>query len=308
MGMEDPAVVAAVGHAPFSVRWTATLTPPATGDYELTVRTGVWNQTATARLWLDGRDVTDSEGLQPRRGDGVRAVVKLQRGQRHALRLEYRQPGAGGTLQLRWLPPAEAALSEARALVEQSDVAVVFVGLSSELEGEEMLDVDIPGFRGGDRTSLDLPGPQERLLQAAIATGKPVVVVLTSGSAISAVSAAEGAGAMLVAWYGGEEAGTAIADVLAGVENPAGRLPVTFYRGVEQLPPFTEYAMVGRTYRYFEGEPLYPFGLGLSYSTFAYSELVVRRSPTGAEIRATMVMCGLSILLNHSARRRKMST
>jgi beta-glucosidase len=93
---------------------------------------------------------------------------------------------------------------------------------------------------------------------------------------------------MLVAWYGGEEAGTAIADVLAGVENPAGRLPVTFYRGVEQLPPFTEYAMVGRTYRYFEGEPLYPFGLGLSYSTFAYSELVVRRSPTGAEIRATV--------------------
>ena len=141
------------------------------------------------------------------------------------------ETGAGGTIQLAWTPPADATLSEAKALAKGSDVAVVFVGLRPELEGEEMRGVNIPGFIGGDRTSLDLPEPQETLVKAAIATGKPVVVVLTSGSAVAVRSAAEGAGAaLLAAWYGGEEAGTAIAETLAGVNNPAGRLPVTFYR------------------------------------------------------------------------------
>ena len=172
--------------------------------------------------------------------------------------------------------------------MKDSDVAIVFVGLSSELEGEEMRGVNIPGFLGGDRTSLDLPEPQEKLVKALIATGKPVVVVLTSGSAISANYAAQHANALLAAWYGGEEAGTAIAETLAGANNPAGRLPVTFYKSVDQLPPFTDYAMKGRTYRYFKGEPLYPFGFGLSYSTFAYSGLHAKRTPKGAEIRATV--------------------
>jgi beta-glucosidase len=159
--------------------------------------------------------------------------------------------------------------------------------LSSELEGEEMA-VDIPGFLGGDRTSLDLPEPQEKLLKAAIATGKPVVVVLTSGGAVAVTSAAEHAAALVAGWYGGEEAGTAIAETLAGVNNPAGRLPVTFYKSVDQLPPFRDYAMKGRTYRYFDGEPLFPFGFGLSYSTFEYSGLLTKRTAGGAEIRATV--------------------
>ena len=191
-------------------------------------------------------------------------------------------------MQLGWIPPAGAALAEAEALVKDSDVAVVFIGLSSELEGEEMPGVNIPGFLGGDRTSLDLPEPQENLVKAAIATGKPVVVVLTSGSAIAANYAAEHAGALLAAWYGGEEAGTAIAEILAGVSNPAGRLPVTFYKSVDQLPPFTDYAMKGRTYRYFKGEPLYSFGFGLSYSTFTYSGLSAKRTSKGATIQATV--------------------
>lgn len=297
MGMEDPALVAAVGLESYSVRWTATLTPPATGDYELAVRTGMWNWTATARLFLDDKELAVGTGPTtqmtstqatpgPRRG--LNARVPLERGRKYRLRVEYRQPGARGTMQLRWVPPPAAALSEAEALMKDSDVALVFVGLSSELEGEEMRGVNIPGFLGGDRTSLELPEPQERLVKAAIATGKPVVVVLTSGSAIAASSAAKGARALLQAWYGGEEAGTAIADILTGVSNPAGRLPVTFYRGVEQLPPFTDYAMKGRTYRYFKGEPLYPFGHGLSYSAFAYSAPVAKRTPAGAEIRATV--------------------
>jgi beta-glucosidase len=214
--------------------------------------------------------------------------VQLEGGRRYVLSVEYRQPGAGGTLQLGWIPPAAAALAEAVTLVRDSDVAIVFVGLSSELEGEEMRGVRIPGFLGGDRTSLDLPEPQERLVKAAIATGKPVVVVLTSGSAVAATSAAEHAAALVAAWYGGEEAGTAIAETLAGVNNPAGRLPVTFYRSVDQLPPFTDYAMKGRTYRYFKGEPLYAFGFGLSYSTFQYSGLSAKRTAKGAEVRATV--------------------
>jgi beta-glucosidase len=218
----------------------------------------------------------------------VRVRVALEADRTYALRVEYRQKGAGGTIQLAWTPPAAATLSEAVALAKGSDVAVVFVGLSSELEGEEMRGVNIPGFLGGDRTSLDLPELQERLVKATIATGKPVVVVLTSGSAVAVRSAAEGASAVLAAWYGGEEAGTAIAETLAGVNNPAGRLPVTFYRSVDQLPPFTDYAMKGRTYRYFKGEPLYPFGFGLSYSTFEYSGLLARRTAKGAEIRATV--------------------
>jgi beta-glucosidase len=218
----------------------------------------------------------------------VRVRVALLAGRKYALRVEYRQTGAGGTIQLAWTPPADASLSEAVAVAKGAEVALVFVGLSSELEGEEMRRVDIPGFRGGDRTSLDLPEPQENLVKAIVATGKPVVVVLTSGSALSANFAAERAAAVLAAWYGGEEAGTAIAETLAGVSNPAGRLPVTFYKSVEQLPPFTDYAMKGRTYRYFTGEPLYPFGFGLSYSTFEYSGLVARRTASGAEVRATV--------------------
>ncbi len=298
MGMGDPAVVEAVGQSGYSIRWATTLRPPATGDYELTVRTGMWNRTATARLFVDEREIslsaapstrmTSAQALPVRRRESVRALLKLQQGQAYAVRVEYRQPGAGGSLQLRWVPPAAAALSEALALIERSDVAVVLVGLSAELEGEELREVDIPGFRGGDRTSLDLPAPQEKLVQAAVATGKPVVVVLASGSALAASFAAERAGALLAAWYGGEEAGSALAEILSGASNPAGRLPVTFYRGVDQLPPFSDYAMRGRTYRYFEGKPLFPFGFGLSYSRFAYSGLVAERTPEGARVRATV--------------------
>ncbi len=210
-GMEDPAVVAAVGHEKYSLRWTARLTPPATGEYELAVRTGMWNWTATARLFLDDRELSVGSGpttqatstqAAPGPRGPVRARVPLEGGREYAVRVEYRQPGSGGTLQLGWIPPAAAALAEAEALVMDSDVAIVFVGLSSELEGEELRGVNIPGFRGGDRTSLDLPEPQEKLVDAAIATGKPVVVVLTSGCAVAVTKAAERASAVLAAWYG----------------------------------------------------------------------------------------------------------
>jgi beta-glucosidase len=298
LNMEDPAVMAAIGREKYSVRWTGTLTPPATGEYRLMVRAGFGRRAALPRVFLDDKEL-DFGGppagqptpaqMAPGAFRIPQAQVQLEGGRKYALRMEYRHTGwPGGGAQLAWIPPAAALLAEAEKIVKDSDVAIAFVGLNSQLEGEEMRWVNIPGFLGGDRTSLDLPEPQEKLVEAAIATGKPVIVVLTSGSAISANYAAEHAGALLQAWYGGEEAGTAIAETLAGVNNPAGRLPVTFYKSVDQLPPFTDYAMKGRTYRYFKNDPLYGFGFGLSYSSFRYSGLSAKRTPKGAEIRATV--------------------
>jgi beta-glucosidase len=297
--MEDAAVLAAVGREKYSIRWTGTLTPPATGEYSLSFRAGFGFRAAQSQVFLDGKELdfnapppgpsAPATGTLPPGLRRTREVkVQLDGGRSYALRVEYRQTGSGGAARLGWIPPASALLAEADKVVKDSDVAIVCVGLSSELEGEEMRWLNVPGFAGGDRTSLDLPEPQENLVKAAIATGKPVIVVLTSGSAISANHAAEHATALLEAWYGGEETGSVIAETLAGVNNPAGRLPVTFYKSVDQLPPFTDYAMKGRTYRYFKGEPLYPFGFGLSYSVFAYSGLNAKRTQTGAEVHATV--------------------
>jgi beta-glucosidase len=157
---------------------------------------------------------------------------------------------------------------------QNADVVLAVVGITSELEGEEM-NVNEPGFKGGDRTSLDLPEPEEKLLEALAGAGKPLVVVLTNGSALAVNWANAHANAILDAWYPGEEGGAAVAQTLSGRNNPAGRLPVTFYTDVSQLPPFEDYGMKGRTYRYFTGTPLYPFGYGLSYTKFSYSKLTV---------------------------------
>jgi beta-glucosidase len=185
-----------------------------------------------------------------------------------------------------------SSAAEAVAAARDADVVVAVVGITSELEGEEM-QVNVEGFKGGDRTSLDLPKPELDLLEAVAATGKPLVVVLTNGSALGVNWAQEHANAILEAWYPGEEGGAAVAETLSGRNNPGGRLPVTFYKDVSQLPPFEDYAMKGRTYRYFEGTPLYPFGYGLSYTTFSYGELRVLNEavnagdPVAAEVTVT---------------------
>jgi beta-glucosidase len=297
MEMEPSDVVAAVGRDTYSIRWTATLTPVASGDYQLIVRTNRWNRTGRARLFLDDRELEfgggpgaqlTSTAAAPSSRRPRLATARLEAGHPYRVRVEFRQTGTGGMIQLAWIPPADGALAEAERVVKDADVAVVCVGLSGDLEGEEMPGLSIPGFRSGDRTSLDLPEPQEALVKTVIATGKPVIVVLTSGSAVALNYAATHAKAILAAWYGGEEAGSAIGETLSGASNPAGRLPVTFYTGADQLPPFTGYAMRGRTYRYFTGTPLYPFGSGSSYSTFAYSGLSAKRTATGAEIRVVV--------------------
>src|SRR4030095_11662301 len=163
------------------------------------------------------------------------------------------------------------------------------LGISPSVEGEEM-DVKTEGFRGGDRTDIVLPKPQEDLIKEVHALGKPVVLVLLGGSALAVNWANDNVPAILDAWYPGEEGGTAIADVLFGDYNPGGRLPVTFYKSIAQLPPFTEYGMQGRTYRYFKGEPLYPFVFGLSYTSFKYGglKLSAGKVKAGAPVKVSV--------------------
>ncbi|OLD59090.1 MAG: glycosyl hydrolase [Gemmatimonadetes bacterium 13_1_20CM_69_28] len=168
--------------------------------------------------------------------------------------------------------PAETLAAEAVNAARQADAVVLFLGLTARMEGEEM-PLQIEGFRGGDRTRIDLPASQQRLLERVCAVGKPTVLVLLNGSALAVNWAQEHVLAIVEAWYPGQAAGSAIADVLFGDYNPGGRLPVTFYRSVDDLPSFDDYHMAGRTYRFFGGSPLYPFGHGLSYTTFAYKNL-----------------------------------
>ncbi|MBO4468743.1 MAG: glycoside hydrolase family 3 C-terminal domain-containing protein, partial [Bacteroidales bacterium] len=170
--------------------------------------------------------------------------------------------------------PAAPVASLLKAL-EGIDVVVFAGGISPRLEGEEM-PVDVPGFRGGDRTSLELPSVQRELLAALHQAGKKVVLVNFSGSAMGLEPETQSCDAILQAWYPGEEGGTAIAEVLLGEVSPSGKLPLTFYRNVEQLPDFEDYNMRGRTYRFFKGDPLFPFGFGLSYTSFEYGSAAVR--------------------------------
>ena len=247
----------------FSVRWTGFFNPEESADYQIEA-TGFTN-----KLWLDDKVVLDNSKSNP---DGPRiTTVSLVKGRRYAIKLECAvQDDLGATLL--WARLLDHPLNLAIEEAQNADVVIAVVGVTSQLEGEE-LRVNQPGFKGGDRTSLDLPQEEEELVEAMFKTGKPLVVVLMNGSALAVNWAAGHANAILDAWYGGEEGGTAIAETLSGKNNPAGRLPLTFYKGIEQLPAFEDYSMKSRTYRYFAGEPLYPFGFGLSYSQFAYSNL-----------------------------------
>jgi beta-glucosidase len=206
----------------------------------------------------------------------------LEKGRPVKLDVTYGEfPESKPEVQLIWAPVQNAPDPAAIATAKNADLVIAVVGITSRLEGEEM-PVEQPGFLGGDRTSLDLPQPEKDLVQAVAATGKPLIVVLMNGSALSVNWEKAHANAILEAWYSGEEGGAAIAETLSGKNNPAGRLPVTFYKDVHQLPHFEDYAMKGRTYRYFEGEPLWPFGYGLSYTTFSYSNLTLPDAPIRA--------------------------
>ncbi len=279
----------ASGKFPLLVEWNGFLTPTETGEFNLGVRV----EGTFARLSVDGKPVAQEfilgrSGMQAKVGR-----VHLEQGKKVAIKVNYGQARSGPMrAQLIWSKYDRKPSPEAVAAAKNADVVIAVLGITSELEGEEM-PVSEEGFKGGDRTSLDLPKPEEELLEAVAAPGKPVVVVLANGSALAVNWANKHANAILDSWYAGEEGGAAIAETLSGKNNPAGRLPVTFYTGVDQLPPFEDYAMKGRTYRYFEGRPLYPFGYGLSYTTFSYSSLTLPKNaikagdPLTAEVTVT---------------------
>jgi beta-glucosidase len=277
--MNASGVPAAVRGKPFRIRWTGFLTPPESGDYRLGIKSNDYG-----RVSVDGRSVAQAYG-------GVRlGRIHLEKGERVKLDVIYgSRTGADPAAQLIWTPVNDAPDPAAVAAARDADVVVAVVGITSALEGEEM-PVSEPGFQGGDRTSLDIPAPEEALVRAVAATGKPLVVVLTNGSALAARWEKGHADAILEAWYPGEEGGAAIANTLSGANNPAGRLPVTFYEDVHQLPNFEDYSMKGRTYRYFSGTPLWRFGYGLSYTRFTYGDLALPNAPirAGAPLRASV--------------------
>ncbi|HEY0678429.1 MAG TPA: glycoside hydrolase family 3 C-terminal domain-containing protein, partial [Chitinophagaceae bacterium] len=186
--------------------------------------------------------------------------------------LEYWQGDDDASVALRTGKFGRTDFAALAGRLRDADAIILAGGISPQLEGEEM-PVNAPGFNGGDRTSILLPAVQTELLKALNATGKPVIFVMMTGSAIATPWESENIPAILNAWYGGQSAGTAVADVLFGDYNPAGRLPITFYKSDDDIPGFSDYSMDGRTYRYFKGETLYPFGFGLSYTTFVYSNL-----------------------------------
>jgi len=273
------------GIKPLRVRWEGDLMPTETGEFYIGMQgDGLF------RLRVNGDEVAtawDTSGIETKL-----STVHLVAGKPVKLVAEYgfidkHEP----MVRLVWSKVDLKPKPEALAAAQDADVVVAVVGITSELEGEEMK-VAETGFKGGDRTSLNLPKPEEDLLVSVAAAHKPLVVVLLNGSALSVNWAKAHANAILDAFYPGEEGGSAVAETLSGRNNPAGRLPVTFYKDVTQLPDFENYAMKGRTYRYFEGTPLYPFGYGLSYTTFAYSGLTV---PTRAVAAGSAVPVDVTV-------------
>ncbi len=253
---------------PLTVKWETTLTAKETGDYNLGVETDGF-----FRVFLNDKPVVMAN--YPHGVETMTGKVHLEAGRPYPLQVEFQRTGKTPLhLKLMWGKIDQRLDPAVETAAKDADVVVAVVGITSQLEGEEM-NVSEPGFQGGDRTSLDLPQPEEDLLKGVASAGKPLVVVLTNGSALAVNWANGHANAILDAWYPGEEGGNAVAETLSGANNPAGRLPVTFYKNVEQLPHFEDYSMKARTYRYFTGTPLYPFGYGLSYTKFAYSGITV---------------------------------
>ena len=256
----------------YSVRWTGYIVAPKTGIYNISE----WSKPYMTVEIEGGKNTGGKNNHHPR----IRSQkIQLEAGKKYKIEVKYQNFYGDAIAQLLWSEPEENILQEAIQTANQADAVVLVLGLNERLEGEEMK-VEAEGFEGGDRTSLNLPANQEELMKAMIATGKPVILVLINGSALSINWANDNVPAILTAGYPGQQGGNAIADVLFGDYNPAGRLPVTYYKSVDQLPPFENYDMKGRTYRYFDKKPLYPFGFGLSYTKFKYSNLKFPANPS----------------------------
>ena len=273
----------------FSVRIQGTIVPQETKEYELVI-----SGDDGYRLLMNDTEIIDS--WKPQSETTNKYKLKMEAGKEYKIRIEYFESIGGAVLKFGWNFPGSYDKRVVRLKEEKKKVweqtmteaascdAIVFVGgISPALEGEEM-GVNVDGFHGGDRTSMKLPSIQEDMLKELHKIGKPVVFVMMNGSALAVNWADKELPAIVEAWYPGQAGGRAVADVLFGDYNPAGRLPVTFYHSVDDLPPFEDYNMKGRTYRFFDGDVLYPFGYGLSYSSFKYGKVDVPASASAEDI------------------------
>lgn len=257
--------VKGLNEANFSVEYTGAIKVNVSGEYNL----GMQSRNAY-KLSLNGKVIVDNMEAPKRKI--LKGKVFLEKGKSYSVSIQHFHKGYPAKLKFLWSSPNKTSFEKAIALAKKSEVVVFVGGISPGVEGEQM-PVNYKGFDGGDKTDIELPKVQKELLKALHATGTPVVLVLLNGSALAVNWEDENLPAIVEAWYPGELGGNAIADVLFGDFNPSGRLPVTFYKTVKDLSPFVNYSMKGRTYRYFEGEALYPFGYGLSYTNFSYKNL-----------------------------------
>jgi len=264
----------------FGVIWTGEFRPDRSGTFYLGITT-----TVKTRLYLnDSLVIFTSYHFRDEYSDPrlrKSQPLNFEAGKKYKLRIEAGESYGDARIQLMWSVPAETHYEELKQqavkIAKQADVVIMCMGISASLEGEQM-DVSVDGFIGGDRTRIDLPVIQQDLIKAVYATGKKIILVLLNGSAIATNWENENVPAILEAWYPGQAGGAAIADVIFGDYNPGGRLPVTIYKSINDLPSFEDYNMKNRTYRYFTGEPLYPFGYGLSYTSFEYSKLKIEEN------------------------------
>ena len=254
----------------FGIRWSGVIIPPRTGKYEIGIKSF-----SDYRIFINDSLLIGFVNM--RHPFQVVKPIELQAGKEYKIKIEFYNSFRFSFIQLLWSVPDKEMEKRAIELAKKADVVIMVMGISARLEGEEM-QVNIEGFRGGDRLSMNLPEVQENLIKKVMALNKPVVLVLLNGSALSINWEDKNIPSIIEAWYPGQAAGDAIADVIFGDYNPGGKLPVTFYKSVDQLPPFTDYSMIDRTYRYFKGEPLYPFGYGLSYTTFEFKNLKLIKS------------------------------
>ena len=265
----------------FGVRWSGQLQPEISGKYQIGVIS-----TCNTKVYLNDELIASTPyHFRDEYGDPRTKKsewIELEAGKSYNIVVTAGETYADAQVQLVWAEPKPKLKEEAIAAAKAADTVVMFMGLTARMEGEEM-DIQVDGFRGGDRTKLGLPKNQLELMQEIHALGKPMVLVLLNGSALAINWESENIPAIIEAWYPGQAAGTAIASALFGDYNPAGRLPVTFYKSVDDLPAFEDYNMTSQTYRFFEGEALYPFGHGLSYSSFNYSDLTLPKSAKTGE-------------------------
>lgn len=264
----------------FTARFTGVFEAPIDGPIEFKL-----SGNDAFRLFIDTAKVAEVWSNEY----GAERIYTLQaeKGKKYPVKIEYMQLLGSADLNFTVGVRTPVDYQATANKVKDADVIVYVGGISPRLEGEEM-PVDAEGFRKGDRTNIEIPKVQKEMVKALVATGKPVVYVVCTGSALALNWENEHVDAILNAWYGGQEGGTAVADVLFGDYNPAGRLPITFYKSVDQLPDFQDYSMKGRTYRYMTQTPLYPFGYGLSYTTFAYSNGALSKTKIAANEGVTL--------------------